>query len=237
VAIADLHDSKRFADELGDASSFYKCDVADYGRQAEIFPRVWDRYGRVDALCRSAGISDKRFRRRDAKVVVSHQEPDLSRTDVDDKGVVYGTQIAIMRNKMPCGKIAAVVNFVRAIARILRNVSLAKYVQGPQSDKKGNITINTERCMRPLPPVSAVMSAYDRFLEDDSLYGKVLECSANKHFFLEPPTLANGRVSRRAVTTWDPPFKMCVRYCTPRDYTAEWSRYLKDSSGLSDAIS
>lgn len=68
-------------------------------------------------------------------------------TDVDYKGVVYGTQLAIhfmRKNKVPGGKIiatasvaaivphesypeyagakAAVVNFVRATARILKNV-------------------------------------------------------------------------------------------------------------------
>lgn len=78
--------------------------------------------------------------------------PDLSTTDVDYKGVVYGTQLAIhfmRKNKTPGGKIvttasaaaivphetypeydgakAAVVNFVRATARILRNVSLSTF--------------------------------------------------------------------------------------------------------------
>lgn len=59
-----------------------------------------------------------------------------------------------------------------------------------------------------LTPISNVVSAYERFLDDDSLYGRVLECSAEKQFFLEPLTLANGHVSRRAVTVWDPLFKM-----------------------------
>jgi hypothetical protein len=54
------------------------------------------------------------------------------------------------------------------------------------------------------------VSAYERFLDDDSLYGRVLECSAEKQFFLEPPTLANGHVSRRAVTVWDPLFRKQV---------------------------
>ena len=52
------------------------------------------------------------------------------------------------------------------------------------------------------------MSAYERFLDDDSLYGRVMECSADKHFVLETPSLANGHISRRAVTVWDPLFKM-----------------------------
>lgn len=61
-----------------------------------------------------------------------------------------------------------------------------------------------------LTPISTIVSAYEKFLEDDTLYGRVLECSADEHFFLESPTLANGRVSRRAVTVWDLLFKMLV---------------------------
>ncbi|KAH7402502.1 hypothetical protein BKA66DRAFT_564417 [Pyrenochaeta sp. MPI-SDFR-AT-0127] len=250
VAIADINESKTFADELGNASSFHKCNVADYDSQAEMFQQVWDRYGRIDALCANAGIVDKSsifiFEHRDSDTIPP--KPDLSCTDVDYKGVVYGTQLAIhfmRKNKVPGGKIiatasvaaivphetypeyagakAAVVNFVRATARILKD--------------KENITINavcpgivqtsiipqemvdavSAECMT---PVSTVVGAYERFLEDESLYGRIVECSAEKHFFLEPPTLANGRVSRRAVTVWDPLFKM----------------YHKEGSGLSDAI-
>ncbi|KAJ4374074.1 hypothetical protein N0V83_002813 [Neocucurbitaria cava] len=193
VAVADINENKTFADELGGASSFHKCNVADYDR-SEMFQQVWDKYGRIDALCANAGIVDKSsifiFEYRNSDKIPP--KPDLLTTDVDYKGVVYGTQLAIhfmRKNQTPGGKIiatasvaavvpheaypeyagakAAVVNFVRATARILK-----------------------------------------RFLEDDTLYGRVVECSADKHFFLEPPTLANGRVSKRAVTVWDPLFKM-----------------------------
>lgn len=32
VAIADINENKEFAEELGEASSFHKCNVADYDR-------------------------------------------------------------------------------------------------------------------------------------------------------------------------------------------------------------
>ena len=32
---------------------------------------------------------------------------------------------------------------------------------------------------------------YEKLLEDDALYGRVLECSADKHFFLEQSILAD----------------------------------------------
>lgn len=32
VAIADINENKKFAEELGDAASYHKCNVADYDR-------------------------------------------------------------------------------------------------------------------------------------------------------------------------------------------------------------
>jgi hypothetical protein len=52
------------------------------------------------------------------------------------------------------------------------------------------------------------VKAYRIFLEDDSLNGQIIEGSVDKHFFLDEPKEANGRFTRRAVTVWDPLFKM-----------------------------
>ena len=60
VAIADIKPNEKFAEKLGDACTFYKCDIADYDSQAEMFQQVWDKHGRVDALCANAGIVDRR---------------------------------------------------------------------------------------------------------------------------------------------------------------------------------
>lgn len=59
-----------------------------------------------------------------------------------------------------------------------------------------------------LTPISTIVSAYERCLDDSSIFGKVIECSTDKQFFLDPPSLANGHFSKRAVTVWDPLFKM-----------------------------
>lgn len=198
-------------------------------------------------------------------------KPDLSTTDVDFKGVVYGTQLAIhfmRKNTTPGGKIvatasaaaivphetypeydgakAAVVNFVRATARILKNVgscgvmgtvdkcSLAaegKYQHQhclPRHRPHTNHPTRNDRCRvarlvgsqtvcigpsglmdnASLTPVSTVVAAYERCLDDASVFGKVIECSAGEQLDLEPPTLANGHYSRRAVTVWEPLFKL-----------------------------
>ncbi|OAG10747.1 uncharacterized protein CC84DRAFT_1161608 [Paraphaeosphaeria sporulosa] len=250
VAIADINPNAKFAAQLGAASSFHKCDVADYDSQAEMFQQVWDTYGRIDALCANAGIVDKSsiyiFEHRGSNKIPP--KPDLSTTDVDFKGVVYGTQLAIhfmRKNSTPGGKIiatasvaailphetypeyagakAAVVNFVRATARILKakeNISINTVCPGivhtsiiPQE----MVDAVSPDCMT---PVSTIVAAYERCLDDASLYGRVIECSTDKQFDLEPPTLANGHYSRRAVTVWDPLFKM----------------YHKEASGLPDAI-
>ncbi|KAF2691948.1 hypothetical protein K458DRAFT_473589 [Lentithecium fluviatile CBS 122367] len=250
VAIADIQENKDFAVKLGDASSFYKCDVADYDSQAQMFQQVWDKYGRIDALCANAGIVDKSsiyiFEHRGSDKIPP--KPDLLTTDVDFKGVVYGTQLAIhfmRKNKIPGGKIvatasvaaivphesypeydgakAAVVNFVRATSRVLKNkenISINAVCPGivhtsiiPQE----MVDAVSPEC---LTPISTIVAAYERCLDDESLFGKVIECSVDKQFFLETPSLANGRFSKRAVTVWDPLFKM----------------YHKESSGLPDAI-
>lgn len=63
---------------------------------------------------------------------------------------------------------------------------------------------------RSMTPISCIVSAYHTFLDDEKgeLYGKAIECSAEKHFFVEELPLANGAVSKRAVTVWEPLFKM-----------------------------
>lgn len=60
VAIADIKPNAEFAEQLGDTCTFYKCDVANYDSQAKMFQQVWDKHGRIDALCANAGIVDRR---------------------------------------------------------------------------------------------------------------------------------------------------------------------------------
>ncbi|KAF2659221.1 15-hydroxyprostaglandin dehydrogenase [Lophiostoma macrostomum CBS 122681] len=231
VAIADINENEEFAAELGEESMFCKCNVADYDSQASMFQAVYEKYGRLDALCANAGIVDKSsifiFEHRGSDKIPP--KPDLLCTDVDYKGVVYGTQLAIFfmrKNATPGGydgAKAAVVNFVRGTARVLKNkenISINAVCPGivhtsiiPQE----MVDAVSPEC---LTPQSTIVAAYERCLDDASLYAKVIECSADKQFFLETPTLANGRISKRATTVWEPLFKM----------------YHKEPSGLPDAI-
>ncbi|KAK0388916.1 hypothetical protein NLU13_2493 [Sarocladium strictum] len=147
VAMADIQPNADLQKMLGGGASHHHCDVADYDSQATCFEEVWNRYGRLDALCANAGIVDQSsifiFDQRNSDK--TPPKPNLLCTDVDYKGVVYGTQLAIhfmRKNKVPGGNIvatgsvaavvphesypeydgakAAVVNFVRAVSRVLK---------------------------------------------------------------------------------------------------------------------
>jgi hypothetical protein len=53
------------------------------------------------------------------------------------------------------------------------------------------------------------LKAYQRYLEDPGeLNGEILECSADKMIPYDLPELGNGRVTKRAVTVWEPFFKL-----------------------------
>jgi hypothetical protein len=61
VAMADIQPNAELAEKLGESVSFHHCDVADYDSQARTFQEIWNKYGRLDALCANAGIVDKRY--------------------------------------------------------------------------------------------------------------------------------------------------------------------------------
>lgn len=139
---------------------FIAADVSSYEEQASMFRQVRQLWGRIDALCANAGIVDTSsvyvydWKKSNKGVDEIPPAPDLSCVDIDYKGVVYGTQLAIhfMRhNPHPggrivvtssiaaifphqsypvyCGAKAAVNQFVRGIAPLLK--------------KKENILINS----------------------------------------------------------------------------------------------
>ena len=57
--------------------------------------------------------------------------------------------------------------------------------------------------------MSTVLTAHDRFLEDNSgAAGQALEASADKLIYYDLPEVGNGYKTKRAVTVWEPLFKM-----------------------------
>lgn len=135
---------------LGENARFYQADVSDHQSQAAVFRKVFRLWGRIDALCANAGVGDQSslylLNRRDKGVEDVPPEPDLSCTDINFKGVVYGTVLAthFMRHNRPeaggrivvtgsiggifphrtypeySGTKAAVNQFVRGVAPVLK---------------------------------------------------------------------------------------------------------------------
>ncbi|EGY15397.1 uncharacterized protein VDAG_06251 [Verticillium dahliae VdLs.17] len=227
VAMADLKTNDTLSLELGRNASFHKTDVADYESQAKTFQEVRNEHGRIDALLANAGIVDKEslyiFDHRDSDVIPP--KPSLLWTDIDWKGVVYGTQLAthFMRKNKYDGAKAAIVNFVRATSRVLKikeNIRINVVLPGIVATSiipPGMVAAVSPECMTPF---SSIVAAYNMFLEDDTLSGQAIECSAGKRLFVPTTEPLNGHVSKRAVTVWQPLFKM----------------YHHEGSGLPDAI-
>lgn len=153
VALADINRKESLEKDLGPNATFFKTNIADYDSHASTFQLVFKKWGRVDALCANAGITDKSslyiLSQRHNALEDVPPAPDLLCTDVDWKGIVYGTQLAIhfmRKNPTPGGKIvctasaaalyphesypeyngakAAVLNFVRGVSRVLKIVSI-----------------------------------------------------------------------------------------------------------------
>jgi hypothetical protein len=60
-----------------------------------------------------------------------------------------------------------------------------------------------------LTPVSTIVAAYDRLLSDSNHQtGEAVECSVDELFLVPQTEYCNGKFSKRAVTVWDPLFKM-----------------------------
>ncbi|CAI7608134.1 unnamed protein product [Penicillium pancosmium] len=163
--------------------------------------------------------------------------PKLDVVDINYKGVVYGTQLAthFMRyNSQPggrivitgsiggvfphesypiyCGTKAAVNQFVRGMAPLLKqkeniliNVVMPGMVATPIVPPE-MIAAVTPEC---LTPVKTVLKAYQVFLEDTTgMAGETLECSADKLIYYHMPEYGNGYITKRAVTVWEPLFRM-----------------------------
>ncbi|KAH9823608.1 15-hydroxyprostaglandin dehydrogenase [Teratosphaeria destructans] len=220
---------------------FFQCHLDSYASQAEMYKAVWSIWGRLDLVCANAGIVDKgslyQFAWRGKCVDEVPPEPDLQCTDVDYKGVIYGVQLAthfMRHNATPGGKIivnasiggifphrtypeycgakAAVIQYVRGVAPLLRmkeNIFLNVVMPGAVATPivpKAMIEAVSPDC---LTPVSTIIAAHDRFIEDqDGICGQALEGSADKLVYYNLPEYGNGYKTKRAVTVWEPLFEM-----------------------------
>jgi NAD(P)-dependent dehydrogenase (short-subunit alcohol dehydrogenase family) len=207
-----------------------------------MFQTVWKKWSRLDIFVANAGGIDGdskyNFSRRDAAVDDLPPEPNTSCTDVDFKGVIYGTTLAthfMRRNPQvkggkiivtgsmvgvyPCATFPEYCAAKAAVHQWVRTV-------GPVLQKKDNITVN---CVMPggietpampgfseafLPQQmtlqSTLMSGYDLFLEDEdnSKTGQLIEAAHRDLIPWEQSEYKSGAFAKRTHAVYEPWFSM-----------------------------
>ena len=137
------------AASLGPNVFFFQADVSQYESQAKVFCDVHKIWGQIDMFIPNAAVVDQssfyQYGSHEKTVDDIPPEPDLSCTDADYKGVIYGVQLArhFMKFNQPqggkivvtssvggmfphpsypeyCGAKAAVNQFVRGVAPLLK---------------------------------------------------------------------------------------------------------------------
>ncbi|KAH8200577.1 hypothetical protein TruAng_005229 [Truncatella angustata] len=214
-------------DSSGDTALFVQCNIESYSSQANLFRVVWEKWGRLDVIIANAGIVDRgsvyNFGRRSAAVEDIPDEPDLTCTDVDWKGVVYGTVLAthfMRHNKTPGGKIIVTGSMIGVhpcptfpeYCSVKAAALQWTRVMAPLLLKKEKITINivlpgaVDTPVMPDLPVaflpehltvkSCLLSAYDEFLNDgtNQKTGQAVETAHDKLFFYEIPEFKGGEI-------------------------------------------
>ena len=159
--------------------------------------------------------------------------PKLHCTDVDYKGVIYGTQLAIhfmRQNPTPGGQIiatsslsgvhplcslpeysgakAAVIGFCLATAPVLKikeNITFNVICPGAVA------TPNIPPPMREafgsmMTDMRTVVRAYHRYLSEPTLNGEICEASVDKVLVQPTQPYGNGKASKMAGTVYDPLF-------------------------------
>ncbi|RDW67037.1 hypothetical protein BP5796_09786 [Coleophoma crateriformis] len=228
-------------DATGETAMFVECDVANYASQTKMFQAVWNKWSRLDVLIPNAGRVDMgsiyNFSRRNAPVTETPPEPDLTCTEIDWKGVVYGTVLAthfMRHNKVPGGKIiitgsmigihpcptfpeycavkAAVVQWARSMAPLLltkEGITINVVLPGAV-DTPAMPDFTTAFEPGHLTLKSCLISAYDVYLNDEANQktGQALETAHDKHFWYEAPEYKGGEVSERNTKAYEPWFAM-----------------------------
>ncbi|KAF4634269.1 hypothetical protein G7Y89_g3852 [Cudoniella acicularis] len=197
------------AASLGPNASFFEANVADYDSQARVFQAVFEKWGRVDALCANAGIVDKSsiyvLKYKGSDVTQRQEERSSRRASVAG---IYPHETYPEYN----GAKAAVINFARGVAPVLKlkeNILINTVLPGIVPTKiipQEMLDAVSEDC---LTPIDTIVRAYDHFLADENQQtGEALECSVQSHFIVPKQEYVNGTFSARACTVWEPLYKM-----------------------------
>jgi NAD(P)-dependent dehydrogenase (short-subunit alcohol dehydrogenase family) len=229
-------------DASGNRALFVQCDVTDYESQANLFRTVWQKWGRLDVLIANAGCVDRgsvyNFARRHAAVDDLPCKPDLSSTDIDLKGTIYGTTLAthFMRNNpgnkggkilvtgsmigvYPCPTFpeycaakAAVHQWVRTMAPVLavkEHITINCIMPGGV-DTAAMPDFSTAFRPEQLTLRSNIIRGYDVFLDDaeNTRTGETLEAAHDTLISWGKPEFKSGAFAKRTEKVYDPWFAL-----------------------------
>ncbi|KAJ0120592.1 15-hydroxyprostaglandin dehydrogenase [Diaporthe amygdali] len=229
-------------DPTGETVIFVQCDVASHASQANLLKTTWDKWKRLDVFIANAGIVDQTSRynlsRKDAPIEDVPPEPELKLTDIDFKGVVYGTELAVhyMRHNPPharggkimiTGSIAAIypVPIIPEYSAVKAAALQWARVMAPMLAQEG-ITINNilpngyDTDIMPgfqeafleehLTDKECLMKAYDVFLDDvaNEKTGQTIETAYKSHYYHDIPPHKSGNVIARSERVYEPWFEL-----------------------------
>ncbi|CAO2648768.1 Nn.00g097170.m01.CDS01 [Neocucurbitaria sp. VM-36] len=213
-----------YIDASGESAIYVQCDVKSYESQVNLFKRVWEEWGRLDVLIANAGCVDRgsvyNFARRDAAINNLPSEPDTTCTDIDFKGMIYGTTLAthFMRHNAhgKGGKIIVTGSCYTSMGQD----------DGPYTTEKGEYYHQLRYARRyrdaAMPGFSKaflreqmtlrsnLFAGYDTFLDDEtnSRSGETLEAAHDKLINWGHPGYKSGAFAKRTEAVFEPWFEL-----------------------------
>ncbi|KAI8604769.1 hypothetical protein EDD21DRAFT_365356 [Dissophora ornata] len=216
LADIDIKDGERLANELnyghdGKVAHFIRCDVTNYGHQADMFKAAEKHFGGVDIIINNAGIAEKNPLWEDdegawKKVI-----------DIDLSAVVEGTRLGIQALKKQ-GRGGVIINTASLAGLYPQPLtpvySAAKFgvIGLTRSCKElgDNIRVNAVApsfsdtkiisgvkelvmTMAPLVPVELVIDAFMMLIEDDSYRGDVARVTPKYGVSIIGRTVGNSK--------------------------------------------
>ncbi|KAF3159366.1 hypothetical protein TWF788_003775 [Orbilia oligospora] len=241
VVIADINPTTGTTAAQSTGAVFHQTDVSSWSSQLDLFKTTFQKYGRLDFFAANAGIDDKKSIYEETPEELQNDEPAqpfLKVIDIDFVAVVWGVKLAswymrrnakkggvvvltssaaglypMVTNPLYAGCKAALINFARSVSStyitdgIRVNVICPALV--PTAIFPGNL-----RDFFPeehITPVSTIVSAYNKFIDDETLTGQVVECAQDQHYFrkqVEYPSESQRWMNEDSGECWGRAYKV-----------------------------
>ncbi|KAI9837918.1 MAG: hypothetical protein M1837_002657 [Sclerophora amabilis] len=236
MADVDIPTGEALSAELGPVAMFQPTDVSSWDDQAALFKRTKEAWGRIDYVAANAGIDEKQnFYKVDDHEPV---KPDLKVIEVNLISVIYGLRLAahyFRQNGKEGGAFVATSSaagiYPLSVEPLYASAKsgIVNLIRSTASTyAKENITVN---CVCPafvptsLPPAKlknawpeehitppeTIVRAFENFLNDRTLTGKVAECSLDQIFYreiIDYPNESQRWVNEESSHLWDAAYGM-----------------------------